>query len=322
MILGMDIGYSNLKLVYGDVPTSLTSITLPVGVKRDDTSQGLSMNDDRVMRVLVDDDFYIAGISPSDVSLDYQRTLHANYSSSKAYKALFHASLLSASREHIDLLVTGLPVNQYIQPEVRKELQHQLEGTHQVTKKKSVTVDKVIVMPQPLGGYISEMAHTPTLFDYRLMVLDPGFFSVDWTIVRNGNVVPGALGTSIKAVSALFEQASKIIFRDYGGKVSIEDIEKAVITNEGKLFLFGDEVDLEPIIDAASKIIGESLKTEIQSSLRSSKFEIDAVLIIGGGAKIYQNMAREMFPKSKIILSDNPVQANANGFWNLGLNSL
>lgn len=310
---GIDIGYSNLKtesLIEGELSSSL----LPVGVMLDDTNNGLSVNDKDALRVMVDGQHYIAGMSPSDISIDYQRVLHSDYPASDSYKALFHAALLLTSVTKIDVLVTGLPVSQFLDADYRAKLKSQFEGEHQVTKKRKIKVENAVIVPQPLGGYMAAVDANQELSDLRVLVIDPGFYSVDWTMVRNGMVVPNALGTSVKAVSALFEEASGIIFRDHGGKVSIEDIEKAVSSGKGSVILFGDKIELSGILKEAINNIKGDLSGEIKASLRASKSEVDAVLLVGGGAALYENIAKEMFPRSKLVVADNPVSANAHGF--------
>lgn len=310
---GIDIGYSNLKtenLIEGKLSNSI----LPVGVMIDDTNNGLSVNDKDALRVMVDGQHYIAGMSPSDIAIDYQRVLHSDYPASDSYKALFHAALLLTSASKIDVLVTGLPVSQFLDSDYRAKLKVQFEGEHQVTKKRTIQVKNAVIVPQPLGGYMAAVDKNPDLSDLRVLVIDPGFYSVDWTMVRNGMVVPNALGTSVKAVSALFEEASGIIFRDHGGKVSIEDIEKAVSSGKGFVLLFGDKIELDSVLQEATNNIKSDLSGEIKASLRASKSEVDAVLLVGGGASLYQDIAKEMFPRSKLVVADNPVSANAHGF--------
>jgi len=43
MYIGMDIGYSGLKLVFGDQKSSCTKKTMPVGVIEDCSNNGLSV---------------------------------------------------------------------------------------------------------------------------------------------------------------------------------------------------------------------------------------------------------------------------------------
>ncbi len=66
---------------------------------------------------------------------DATRELHADYAASKAYRALFNASISEAcgeGRNEIDHFITGLPVSQMRQPQLVERLTAQLTGTHQV----------------------------------------------------------------------------------------------------------------------------------------------------------------------------------------------
>jgi len=149
-------------------------------------------------------------------------------------------------------------------------------------------VKKVIVVPQPMGGYR-----------------------------QDGNLLKGALGTSKKAVSSIFEEAVKIIKRETGGRTTIDVIEKAIITDKNYIRVLGEKINIHPILKKASNTIGESLNKELISMLRESNIDIDIILLIGGGARFYEDTARKMFPNSKIVVSELPVQANSHGFWEI-----
>lgn len=85
---------------------------------------------------------------------DATRELHADYAASKAYRALFNASISEAcgeGRNEIDHFITGLPVSQMRQPQLVERLTAQLTGTHQVVPKREIQVHKVSVLPQPVG---------------------------------------------------------------------------------------------------------------------------------------------------------------------------
>ena len=58
------------------------------------------------------------------------------------------------------MLVTGLPVSQFMNPELREALKKRLEGEHQITLKRSVTVKSVVVVPQPAGAYMDIVSST------------------------------------------------------------------------------------------------------------------------------------------------------------------
>jgi len=321
MYIGMDIGYSGLKIVFGDGKMPASKLALPVGVSKDCSSNGLTVGNDQSLQVTVDGERYVSCVSPSDLGASFCRTLDKDYSNSVNYKALFHSTLLLSSVSDIDVLVTGLPVDQFLISKNRNELKQCLEGTHQVTVKKSVTVKKVVVVPQPFGGYMKYINEHSDMLNRSILVFDPGFFSVDWALVSKCNIDPSVLGTSINAVSTLFEKASQIIGRDYGGNVSIDKIENAITSGEDYVYLFGDEVELSPILKEASEMIQGSIENELKATLRTSKSDVDIVLMVGGGARMYENAIRSVCPKSKLVMMEEAHMSNAQGFWDIAVSS-
>lgn len=50
----------------------------------------------------------------------------------------------------------------------------------------------------------------------------------------------------------------------------------------------------------------------MRKSMREDGMDADVVLLAGGGAEAYQD-ARELFPKSRIVLPEESVASNARG---------
>lgn len=65
-----------------------------------------------------------------------------------------------SEQKEIDVLVTGLPVSQYMEVECIEALKTQLEGEHQITPKRSVAVKSVVVVPQPASAYMDVVSST------------------------------------------------------------------------------------------------------------------------------------------------------------------
>lgn len=157
-VIGLDIGYSNLKMVYGESDKEMKSIVRPAGAAPADrfgTRFDGKMQDD-FLHVLVGETPFIAGVS-SDRAAMWERPLHADYPSTDTYKALFHASLLLSEMSSVDMLVTGLPVSQFKNGEHVAEIEKRFLGTHKITQKRSVEVKAVKVIPQPVGGLLAFM---------------------------------------------------------------------------------------------------------------------------------------------------------------------
>ena len=143
-VLGVDIGYSNLKLAFGQSGSEPKTIILPAGAGPADRMPERigGGNDDTCLYVSVDNERWAAGV-PAGRLQGWERELHPEYPTTKTYKALFHAALLMAETESIDLVVTGLPVSQFHEPQRKSDLVQRLKGVHQVTPKRSITVHDV-----------------------------------------------------------------------------------------------------------------------------------------------------------------------------------
>ncbi|MGX8249714.1 ParM/StbA family protein, partial [Escherichia coli] len=92
-----------------------------------------------------------------------------------------------------------------------------------ITLKRSVTVKSVVVVPQPAGAYMDIVSSTKdeglleVLREGKTVVIDPGFFSVDWVALEEGEVRYHSSGTSLKAMSVLLKTINLLIQEEHGG---------------------------------------------------------------------------------------------------------
>src|SRR5271165_1881726 len=320
-VVAVDVGYSNLKVLAGMAGTAPAVTILPAGAgplaaMPDRLGPG---RDDRhlVVNVNVDGAAWAAGVEPGRLQ-NWERELHPDYPATAAYRALFHAALLVSGQERVDRLVTGLPVAQHQDTARRERLHAALIGVHQVTPERQVTVEQVDILPQPVGAYLDAMgsAAVDAVFDTaRTLVIDAGFFSVDWVLIDGGELRSANSGSSTNAMSLLIEAADDLIRQDHGDRLGLDQIEKALRAGSGTVSLFGSPVELAPYVAAAAKRTAAAAITAVRQSMRSERRAVDVVLLTGGGAAIYANAAREAYPRSQVVVPADPVLANARGFW-------
>lgn len=321
-VLGIDIGYSNLKLAYGEQGSEPKVLLRPAGAAPADRlgeKIGGGESDD-FLRVLVNGSPFVAGLSPDRAEL-WSRELHEDYPSTDSYRALFHAGLLLSELDQIDLVVTGLPVNQYLNPELRERLSGQMQGEHQITPRRKITISKVKVVPQPVGGFVDYVWNLPDaaeIEDSRVLVLDPGFFSVDWVLISNGELRRQSCGTSLEASSVILDEAARLIAEDFGGNVGRERIENTLRNGHAQVRLFGEWIDVAPYLKKAADKVGPIVTTRLRESLRKENTSADMVLLVGGGAGFFEAAVKDAFPQLKVTTSEAPVFANARGFWRMG----
>lgn len=323
-ILGMDIGYSNLNLVMGFRGEEVLTKILPVG------AAPMSFMPRTVtggygkgfIQVLIDGEQWVAGVEPERLQ-GWERELHASYPETKQYKALFYAALALANMPVINTLVTGLPVSQFVIPEHKKFIENLLMGKHKISEKTEVEVKNVIVVPQPGGAYMDmSNAADPELQrlidEGKTIVIDPGFYSVDWVALEEGEVRFDYSGTSLKAMSVLLERTAALIREEYAGDLNVEKLEKAIRTGKSEIPLYGQMVDYRPYLAQAMDEVPKEALTTLKKTMRSDGLDADVILLAGGGAESYRDAAIEIFPRSRVVVSSEPVMANARGFWILG----
>ena len=326
-VVGMDIGYSNLVASFGfsdqtkpERTTILPAGAGPLALLPRDVMGGHSL--DGAALVQIDGESWVAGVQPERLS-GKSRELHEDYPATDVYRALFYATLALAEREVIDVLVTGLPVNQYSDQALREKLAERLKGKHQVTAKTSVTVKDVYIVPQPAGTYLTALQETSagdpladSLDSGLTLVLDPGFFSVDWVAFENGDMGADTAGTDLRAMSRVLDATADLMHEDYGIRPTVHRIEAAVRAGRKDIVFQGKRVDFEEYFKKASKAVADSVLVTLRSSLRDKAgSSIDAIIAGGGGGASYIDSAKEAFPNAIVTTVSDPVTSNSVGFW-------
>ena len=86
--------------------------------------------------------------------------------------------------------------------------------------------------------------------------------------------------------------------------------------------VFGKRVAIAPYLERVGEKTAREALVAMRASMREDGMGVDNVILTGGGAKTFENAARELFLKSRVIVPQDPVGANAHGFWLCGRNSL
>ncbi|MCP4234328.1 MAG: ParM/StbA family protein [Aestuariibacter sp.] len=316
MPVGLDIGYSNLKLEFsvghGEIsqvfPAGAAPVEyLPVGASSSRSDEEIITINDREYAVCVD----------HSRLPDFPRSLNQNYSETETYNALYRAALRKTGVNHINCLVTGLPVSQALKRETRDKLQKSLSGKIEITPSDSVQVDNVMVVPQPYGGYLyaaSEAEDAKAFVESRTLVIDPGHYSVDWVTISNREIYRMGSGSSHRASSILLETAANLIREKKHINIRPDDIERALRNKRDEIASGGRWIKINPFIDRAAKQVAPLALSEMMSKARDSVAEAEIVVLVGGGARFYEEAAKEIFNNSQIFIPEDPISANARGF--------
>lgn len=320
-VLGLDIGYSNLKTAMGHVGRGPKTSIVPSGAAPEDRlPHGIRIAEEGT-RLFVGEEPWRVGLGHGRFDL-WQRSLHGNYTETPTYRALFYSALMMSGEKKVDRLVTGLPVRQWLDGKTRENLKTLLTGTHQILPGRKVPVSKVDVIPQPLGAYLDMYwkagEEISALSEGRVLVIDPGFYSVDWVIIDGGALRHSASGSSLDAMSVLLQETSTLIAEAHEGNVNIDRLEEALRFGRNRVFLFGHEIALKPFLQKASAVVTRQALEAIQQSIRRESGSVDIVILAGGGAPLYREGVLHQFGKSKVLMNPEPELANARGFYFYG----
>ena len=325
VIVGLDVGYANLKIAVGEAGSAPKIIVRPAGaapVECLGERIGEGRRPEDAMLVDVDGQRWAAAVEP--VRLEgWQRSLHEDYATTHAYEALVKAALALANQRHVDRLVTGLPVSQARDADRREAVRRLLAGRHP-TPLGDITVGEVRIVPQPVGAYVDllwsavDEETLERIESGTVLVLDVGHYSFDWAVVVAGELRRGASGTSLEAMSVLLEKAAAQIAQEYGGRPQPLALEAALRQGRSHLLVTGRRVPLRPVMERAAREVSSLALEALRQSLRREMTNVDLVLLTGGGGELYGQKAAALFPGADVRLAPEPVIANARGFFRYG----
>ncbi len=332
MVAAVDVGYGSVKAECGPMKGETKSIVMPSGAGRaDDMPRKLSGGPDLKggELVLLSEDGgpaveWVAGVHQTHIQ-QVARVTHENYPSTPEYRALYLAALARFGVPKINLLVTGLPVNQCFGPDGerrKKALAQAMKGRKNINSMTTVEVERVIVIPQPIGTFMGVVADPKyaglAQSDHlQTLVIDAGFYSVDYVVVSGRSIKDKSSGSSQLATSIILERTAAAVSRRVGRPVSRDQLDMAMKTGRRSIpeGLSG-EIDFEAELTQVADSVATQVIGEILTALRTIG-QVDLIIVTGGGGSLYLNAVRAAFPGLKaenVILPEDPVMANARGY--------
>lgn len=259
------------------------------------------------------------------------------------YEALTKGALrymAEAGDTRIDLLVLGLPVNQYNDAKRRDYLRDHYQGELDVGDGKTVSVGKVVVQAQPMGGYAAIDEHFDelntviaqtggaleplpsgeALDDLAVLMVDPGEHTLDWLLIQQGSINPKASGAASDAgrhrvVRAVQESLGAEIGRPLGPAVmpKVND----ALRERTPVKLSGVAHDLDRYEPVIMSVVEDSVNRMIDG-LRDAHEIIDLVVLVGGHPERYRDVLTKRFPAIPVFVMPDSMAANVRGFQMIG----
>lgn len=318
IVRAIDVGYGNTKFikqhVYGrDIECDLYPSFAPLASHNDLSSGVLQRRNTIIVRVN-ESDYEIGKDSRLALGTSHGRTMDDKFATSDDYLALSIGAMhYMENISEIDLLVLGLPVSTLNARS--KDLQEKMKGEHQLPGGRTVTVRSVLVLPQPLGGFLDFTISNglyKEMKPLRNLIIDPGYKTLDWLLVEDGKPIDVRSGAHPGGMFSVCRAVADAIGKELGDEISELTTIDSALRKGDKLRFHGHEYDIKKQQSVVKKVTGEAIAALAQRV--QSGIDIDNIILAGGASDIYENAIREKFPKHQIHKMEHPVYANVRGF--------
>ena len=336
-VRAVDVGYFSTKLTlsrkgqpqWGQIPAML----FPSMAPRQSTGgpHGSVHNQRDGVQIKIDESIYFVGRDALTSSSGVEpREVLANYCMTDKYLALTRGALHYIAEDVspagdvvIRNLVIGLPLTTYSKHAA--DLTAKFTGDHVLpladgSGSRTVTVEAVNVVAQPQGAITNYGTLNKTNFrETNALVVDAGGGTLDWYVIRGGRSNWERSGAHPKSMLACAYAVADAIDPQWRTLLGIVDrIDQAIRDGAPSFKARGIDYDLSQYHSNIVAVLKES--AEVMLSRVGTLEDVDLILFTGGGAKVFFDYFRNIYPEySALMKVDNdPVFSNVRGFHLLG----
>lgn len=248
-------------------------------------------------------------------TINIGRNVGERFPETPEYEALVLGAIAQMGATHIGHLVLGLPVHN-MQKYAQFLMLKFSNSTFMVCGRK-VTINRVTVLPQPIGTliYISAKKNRALVPGEIRLIIDPGYYSTDWIVADGFKIHEKRSSGTVCGVSHLLTEACKHISAKLGLEFSgIERLGVALRDNTNLRVAKNElsNAELWSFINQSSNVINECLRV-IESSV-GSMMDISEVHITGGGGIFFSEICKNRYKDQSVELLDDSRFVNAMGF--------
>ena len=225
---------------------------------------------------------------------------------------LLGAICKSTDADTIDLAL-GLPIIQFKDKETRTELINMLQGNSYKVIYNNIPSTKFIrsvqVFPEGISGYLYlKNQGLLNAVGYRdAILIDVGGKTTDIALIKNNKAT---LPTSVNVgtIDIYYSIAKALRERYYDAKIDVEKIQDYL---DKGFYYKGEKQDITFAINT-TKVLFKQIYDELKINY---SIETEAVVVIGGGAKILGSAFKKNIPGIKIMENiDRDIFSNAKGY--------
>ena len=290
--------------------------------------------DRRTRRVRINSVTYEVGPDVGDIADSSKDRIRSDtFAVSDPYVALVYEALAEIGRKRIPVLVLGLPLDALRHGQHLRDV---FTGEHSIGEGDtaiSVYIERVEVMPQPMGGWEFSLWADPEVSfasdnDERLeimaelregktLVLDVGDRSFDSLMMKNARPVESRSDAFTGGVSRVLDgMCNSISEQELGGRpyTDHDALERAIRKRSTSLRVRGKRIDLKVHKRAAASIIESSIHQA--KALIKDIDDVERLVLIGGGAPIFLDKVRKHMNVENVLEFGELTQyANVIGYF-------
>lgn len=338
VVIGFDPGFGNIKAAM--INGSMKTVAFPSVVGVGATTMG--MLDEEWGRAGVPDEVrfgghhYLVGEYVGDYARPIERMDWQRLASGLEAQAFFLNALhglLSGEDGHqsglIASVMVGLPVevmsDRPLAGRIRDELRRWMEGQHvfQVNHTShDITVNRVEVMPQPLGGFfcwgmngLGKWERSKGSLKEMTAICDIGMNTIDLFVVRGGQVQRRFVGGETLGMRRAAEVIRDNIRQEHGVTLSLHEADAIMQEEEPSISTWRGDTDLTALVEQAKSTAASGVLQFLESQWGDGR-RFRHILFVGGGAEALRSSLVRAYPHGVVI--KDAVVANATGFAKYG----
>jgi hypothetical protein len=299
-ILGIDVGYGDIKVVYGPDkdPTKLFKFNSVVGLVNTSTY----VTDPRVYPYL-GSNYYIGKLA---LSLESGKIIDIiAYEKLEMYSPLLIKYVIDQLKEVPDIIVCGLSIAQIANSGHYKDVIH-----NYLVSECKMPIKRIVVIPQGIGGklcfdkYGLEFPkHNESFADYNNYVgVDIGFQTLDVFQVMENKTSPNLIrGLENQGLVKIVFKLLKSLSEQYGSNVAFTLKEGKDILDNGNFKVRGNEFNVSKLIESIKKEYLTELTALIEDQFGTVLNKMDFIRLFGGGAYVFKDIKDSFIqvPKSR-----------------------
>lgn len=322
--IGIDLGFGFVKATNGEKDLIFPSV---VGAGQDLTYRSeLTTYVEPIenLSVTIEGKKYFVGDLAIRQSEILSRSLGENHAQEKNTKILLLTALaLFVQNESEEFnVVTGLPPSYYLA--FKEELAGMVKGNHSIIIntdgndcKKTIIVDKVKIIPQPLGTLFQRLFNQQGVLEDKEMarskigIIDVGFRTTDFAVADKLEYIDKLSYSTTTGMSNAYAMVAEHLRNKF--RIYKENFELDEIIQEAKIKIAGKVHDLTQVKKEAFEQVAAKILTEMNSIW--DRRELDLILVSGGGG---QALADHLLPELETAaLVENSQTANVHGYLKL-----